>query len=85
MPGAKKTKRFFEEPPYDRNIFILIILVGLAFGLNVRGLMTLFERAGWMGSWGRIAAVGVAIVSGGLVGLYSRRIACYLTEWRDRS
>ena len=69
---------------YDRDIFMLIIALGLALSFNVQGLMVLIEKHTPLIMSLRLAGYAVAIASGGLVGLFSRRIATRITAWRDQ-
>ena len=70
---------------YDRDIFLLVVVIGLALSINVLGLMALVEKHIPAISWLRILAYIAALTGGGLVGLYSRRIASRITAWRDNS
>lgn len=67
---------------YDRDIFFLVIAIALALCLNVRGLITLIQD--YVPLRYRLPSYIVAIGSGGVVGLFSRRIASSITEWRDQ-
>ena len=69
---------------FDRDIFVLVVVTGLAFSLNVQGLMTLVEDHMPLISALRIVAYMFVLTSGGLIGLFSRRIACRITSWRDQ-
>ena len=69
---------------YDRDIFLLIIAFALALSFNVQGLMTWIEKHIPLITSLRLPAYAVALASGGLVGLFSRRIASRITAWRDQ-
>ena len=69
---------------YDRDIFFLVIIIALAFCLNVRGLIILIQDHIPLTMRYRLLAYVIAIGSGGVVGLFSRRIASFITEWRDQ-
>jgi hypothetical protein len=69
---------------YDRDIFFLVIIIALAFCLNVRGLITMIQDHIPLTMRYRILAHVIAICSGGVVGLFSRRIASFITGWRDQ-
>jgi len=69
---------------YDRDIFFLVIIIALGFCLNVRGLIVLIQGHMPPNMPYRLLAYVIAIGSGGVVGLFSRRIALFITEWRDQ-
>ena len=69
---------------YDRDIFFLVIIIALALCLNVRGLIALIQDHIPLTMGYRLPAYMIAIGSGGVVGLFSRRIASFITEWRDQ-
>ena len=69
---------------YDRDIFFLVIIIALAFCLNVRGLIVLIQDYIPQTMPYRLTAYMIAIGSGGVVGFFSRRIASFITEWRDQ-
>ena len=67
---------------YDQHVFALIVLAGLALALNAHELLKLAETH--MGPWWlRFVIAVVVLVSTGLIGLFSRRIALRITAWRD--
>jgi hypothetical protein len=68
---------------YDRNIFLLIIIIALAVTLNVRGLIVLLQHHLPLSTAFQLPAFGFVISIGGIVGLFSRRIASSITAWRD--
>jgi hypothetical protein len=69
---------------YDRDIFFLVIIIALAFCLNVRGLIAMIQNHVPFTMRYRMLAHVIAIGSGGIVGLFSRRIASFITDWRDQ-
>jgi hypothetical protein len=73
-----------EQTVYDRDIFLLVVIIGLALSLNVPGLMALVQKHVPVISSLRIPAYIAALTCGGFVGLFSRRIATRLTAWRDQ-
>ena len=68
----------------DRDIFLLIVIVGLAVSLNTLGMLRFVEDHTGEST---LRAVGytAAFTSGGWIGLFSRRIASRITTWRDKS
>jgi hypothetical protein len=64
--------------------FFLVIIIALAFCLNVRGLIVLIQDHIPLTMPYRLPAHMIAIGCGGVVGLFSRRIASFITEWRDQ-
>jgi hypothetical protein len=68
---------------FDRDIYVLVVVTGLAFSLNVQGLMALVDKHLPLLS-ARIVAYMFVLTSGGLIGLFSKRIACRITAWRDQ-
>jgi hypothetical protein len=68
---------------YDRDIFFLVIIIALAFCLNVRGLIVFIDDKIPLAMRYRLLAYVIPIGSGGVVGLFSRRIASFITGWRD--
>ena len=69
---------------FDRDIFVLVVVIGLALSLNAQGSMTWIERHMPPISPLRIVASTLILTTGGLIGLFSRRIALRITEWRDQ-
>ena len=70
---------------YDRDIFILIIVVALGLCVKARGLMGLVRTHFPPSVALRLPAYAVAIASGAVVGLFSTRIASRITSWRDNN
>jgi hypothetical protein len=69
---------------FDRDIYLFVVVTGLAFSLNVQGLMTLVEQHVPTSSVLRMLGYMFVLTSGGVIGLFSRRIACRITAWRDQ-
>ncbi len=69
---------------YDRDIFMLVIAIALALSFNVQGLLAWIEKHMPLMTSLRLPAYAVVLTGGGLVGLFSRRIASRITEWRDQ-
>lgn len=72
------------QPVYDRDVFVLIVIVALAICFNARDLIG-FVQAHFPPSRAfRFPAYVVTLFSGPIVGLFSRRIASRITEFRDQ-
>jgi len=71
------------EVLYDRDIFLLIIVVALGLCVNSRGLVGLIRAHFPASAALRLPAYTIAIASGAVVGLFSTRIASRITSWRD--
>jgi len=66
---------------YDRDIFFVVILIALALSLNAQGLIAWVYAHSSIASWIRLPAMMAALGLGGIVGLFSARIASHLTAW----
>jgi hypothetical protein len=60
-----------------------MIVIALAFSLNVRGYLTTLQEHLPEIALLRITGYGAALGFGGFIGLFSKRMACRITSWRD--
>jgi hypothetical protein len=77
------SQRKSERGIFDRDIFVFVILIGLALSLNTLGLLR-FVQEHTGGPSLRVVGYAAACTGGGWIGLFSRRIASSITAWRDR-
>lgn len=69
---------------FDRDIFLLVVIIGLAVSLNTVGLLRFVEDHTGESTLRAVGYAG-AFTCGGWIGLFSRRIASRITDWRDRA
>jgi hypothetical protein len=67
----------------QRNVFLLVVLIGLALSLNATGLLCLVDRYVPPILPLRALASGTVLCSGGLVGVFSKRITLRVSAWPD--
>ena len=72
------------QPVYDRDVFLLIVVVALAICFNARDLFGFVQEHFPPNRAFRFPAYMVTLFSGPIVGLFSRRIASRITEFRDQ-
>ena len=68
---------------FDRDIFLLIVMIGLAVSLNTLGMLRFIEDHTGESTL-RTFGYAAAFTSGGWIGLFSRRLASRITAWRDK-
>lgn len=68
----------------DRDLFVLVVAIGLALSLNVPGMMAWVEQHLPPSLPLRIVVYALLLTSGGVIGLLARRIAERIAAWRDQ-
>jgi hypothetical protein len=69
---------------YDRDVFLLIVVVALALCFNARDLIGFVQEHFPPSRAFRLPAYAIMLFSGPIVGLFSKRIASRITEFRDQ-
>jgi hypothetical protein len=69
---------------FDRDIFLLVVIIGLAASLNSVGLLRFVENHVGVSTL-RAVGYAAAFTGGGWIGLFSQRIASRITDWRDKA